>query len=211
MPAAVLLLFPADRLLSSLVELRTFDCFTTLNDSPRPRPWWWVPTLWLDPCRGFVGTFLLLRALELTTAFWSLVPPWAYGWCLVILGLSALSQTFTRRGGRGVLLAPVGFLTGVIAAVVPWPVALITVVAGFLGLCAFRHFHAFFGFGALALPLLGLAWGTAPFRLIAAAGVLILPLAIAFLTGSTLQLPARDDTKVRAWRQHRSQSGPPLP
>jgi hypothetical protein len=36
-PEVVLLLYPADRLLSSLVELR--DCFQYPENSPRYRPW----------------------------------------------------------------------------------------------------------------------------------------------------------------------------
>lgn len=58
-PGVLLLLYPADRLLSSLVELRSFDCFQNLDNSPRYRPWWWVPALWIDPLRGFAGTWLL--------------------------------------------------------------------------------------------------------------------------------------------------------
>ena len=37
MPGVLLLLYLADRLLSRLVELRSFDCFQNLENSPRYR------------------------------------------------------------------------------------------------------------------------------------------------------------------------------
>ena len=58
-PSVLLLVFPADRLLSSLVELGSLDCSQGLENGPRHRPWRWVPALWLDPLRGFPGTLLL--------------------------------------------------------------------------------------------------------------------------------------------------------
>ena len=74
-PGLLLLLLPADRLLSRWVELRSYECFNSLNNSPRHRPWWWVPALWVDPVRAYAGTWLLLRAMEWrwVEAFW-LVP-----------------------------------------------------------------------------------------------------------------------------------------
>lgn len=56
------------------VELRSFDCFQNLENSPH-RPWWWVPVLWLDPLRGFFGTILVQRgAAGITEVTWSLIP-----------------------------------------------------------------------------------------------------------------------------------------
>lgn len=193
-PATLLLLFPADRLLSSLVELRSFDCFNSLDNSPRHRPWWWVPVLWLDPVRSFAGTWLLIRALDLDVRFWSQLSKGGYGLLLAIVGASLVSQVFTRRGGDRVLLAPVGFVAGIILALTSWPLASLALAAAGVGLFAFRQFHAFFACGALSLPLLGVALGAELFWLAPAAGVLAAPFVAAWLSGSTLELPVRTQT-----------------
>jgi hypothetical protein len=188
-PAVLLLLFPADRLLSRLVELRSFDCFNSLDNSPRHRPWWWVPALWLDPIRGFAGTWLLIRALDLDVRFWSQLPKHGYGVLLAIVGAGLVSQIFTRRGGEGVLLAPIGFVAGIIVALTPWVLGVPAVIAAGLGLFGFRQFHAFFWCGALILPLLGVAFGAEPFWVVPAACALLLPGLTAALSGSSLELP----------------------
>ncbi len=193
-PGVLLLLFPADRLLSRFVELRSFDCFNSLNNSPRHRPWWWVPALWLDPLRAFAGTVLLLRAMELETVFWTVLPKAGYGVLLATIGVGVLCQTFTRRGGGGVLLAPIGYGSGVVAALTPWTLASIGLLAAVLGIFAFRRFHAFFSCGALALPLLGVALGAKAFWLVPAASVLVLPLMVSWACGWPLELPVRDDS-----------------
>lgn len=196
-PAIFLLLFPADRLLSSLVELRSFDCFNSLDNSPRHRPWWWVPALWLDPVRGFGGTWLLMRALEMDVRFWSQLPKDGYGVLLAIVVAGVGIQIFTRRGGGGVLLAPIGFVAGVVVALTPPVLAAPVLIAGVLGVFGFRQFQAFFWCGALALPLLGLAIGTAAFWVVPAAAALALPALTAWASGSTLELPVRNDANVR--------------
>src|ERR1044072_2845157 len=104
-PGMLLLLYPPDRLLSSLVESRSFDCFQNLENSRRYRPWWWVPALWLDPLWGFFGTRLLRRAFEITTVTWTLALEPEYSLLVGLLAAGVLSQTFTRRGDSGVLLA----------------------------------------------------------------------------------------------------------
>jgi hypothetical protein len=92
-PGVLVLLYPADRLLSSLVELRSFDCFQNLENSPRYRPWWWVPALWVDPLRGFLGTFLLQRAVEIPAVTWALIPKAEYALLVGVVALGVLSQT----------------------------------------------------------------------------------------------------------------------
>lgn len=195
-PAILLLLFPADRLLSSLVELRSFDCFQNLENSPRYRPWWWVPSLWLDPLRGFLGTLLLQRAVEITTVTWTFTPKLEYALLVGMIALGVLCQTFTRRGDTGVLLAPIGFVAGVVAALTPWPVALLGIVTATLGLFAFRQFHAFFAVGLTAVCLLGFVLGTGMMWIGPAIGALALPIAAGLVTGSTLELPTRNASRA---------------
>lgn len=195
MPGVLLLVFPADRLLSSLVELRSFGCFQSLENSPRHRPWWWVPALWLDPFRGFLGTQLLKESLALASAPWEQTPVAAYVLALVILALGGACQIFTRRGDQGVLLAPMGYVAGVVAALTPWPVALIAIVSAALGLFAFRQFHAFFASGLIAVGLLGLALGAEVAWLAPAVGAFALPIFTGLVTGGTLELPTRNASR----------------
>lgn len=191
-PALVLLLIPADRLLSAHVELRCFDCFRRMGGSFRP--WWWVPALWLDPLRAFGGTLLLRQSLTLNTAYWPLADPSAYAMMMTIVGLGIAAQVFTLRAGRGVLLSPIGFVSGIAVALTPWPVGLIGVVVAFLGLFGFRQFYAFFAFGVIAIPLLGLLLEAPPMWIIPAACGFALPVVTGLITSSTLEFPVRDSS-----------------
>ena len=194
-PGVLLLVIPADRLLSSLVELRSFDGFQSLDNSPRYRPWWWVAALWLDPLRGFFGTLLLRESLALTVAPWALTPKAAYALALAILALGGVCQTFTRRGDQGVLLAPVGYVAGMVCALAPWSVAVIALVAATLGLFAFRQFHAFFAVGLVAVGLLGFLLGAEAAWIAPAIGAFALPIFTGLVTGSTLELPTRNASR----------------
>lgn len=197
-PGVLLLLFPADRLLSAKVELRSFDCFQNLQNSPRYRPWWWVPALWLDPLRAFGGTFLLLRALSIQPLAWRLSSVPAYVLLLTVLTAGVLCQTFTRRGDRGVMLAPMGFVGGIAMALTPWPVSLLAIVTGVLGLFALRQFHWFFAFGLVAVGLLGFVLGTNVVWYAPAIGAFALPIVLGLVTDSTLELPTRNDSGPRS-------------
>ena len=196
MPAVLLLLFPADRLLSANVQLRTFESFRSLENSPRHRPWWWVTALWLDPIRGFVGTLLLKTAFALTQGKWTLRQEPTY-WLLVgILGTAVLCQSYTRRDHE-VLLAPMGFVGGIVLALIPLAVAVIGLATAVMSLFAFRRFHAFFTVGLAMIGLLGALLDT-HFMWLAPAGlVLIVPLALGAIAGRTLELPTRNDSGPR--------------
>lgn len=195
-PAVLLLLYPADRLLSSAVQLRSCDDFQNLDRGARHRPWWWLPLLWIDPFRGFLGAWLLRRALALETNDWSQIARSPYGLLLAIVGLAVLCQTFTRREEH-VLLAPVGFVAGVVTALLPWPVAAIGLAMGATGLFGFREFHAFFAVALAAVGVIGFALDAPACWLIPAVGLLGLPVAAGLLTGSTLEFPTRDTTGPR--------------
>jgi hypothetical protein len=194
----LLLLFPADRLLSAQVELRTFESFRSLENSPRFRPWWWVPALWLDPVRGFFGAYLVRHGLLIGSNPWALVSKTAYAVLLGLLTAAVIIQMFTRRGDRTVLLAPLGFVAGVVLALTMWPVALIAIVAALLGLFACRQFHAFFAFGPVAVALLGFTPDAHAMWVAPAAGIFALPLIAGILTGTTLELPTRNSSRPTA-------------
>ncbi len=190
-PGALFLLFPADRLLSSKVELRSFDCFQSLENSPRFRPWWWVPILWLDPLRGFLGAMWLQRSLDFGPSSWELVSKPEYALLIAVLVVAVFLQMFTRRGDRGVLLAPLGFVAGIVIALTPWPVALPAIATSLLGLFGLRQFSAYFAFGLVAVLLLGIVLDARMIWIVPAAGMLALPILLELVTGSTLELPTR--------------------
>lgn len=191
-PGVVLLLYPADRLLSSLVELRSFDCFQSLENSRRYRPWWWVPVLWLDPLRAFLGALLLQRALGVADATWTLTPKPEYALLVGVIGVGVVCQMITRRGNSGVLLAPIGFAAGIVLALTPLTVAALGIVTATLGLFAFRQFHAFFAFGLVAVGVFGIVLDTEMIWIGPAVGVLALPIVAGVVSGSTLELPTRN-------------------
>lgn len=190
-PGLLLMMFPADRLLSRVVRLRSFDCFQSLENSPRFRPWWWVPALWLDPLRGFFGTYCLKRSLALPDDRWSDIPMPAYAVFIGILCLGVLSQMFTRRVNDAVL-APIGFVAGIVLALTPWAVGAIGAVMALTGMFAFRRFHAFFSIGCAVIAFLGFVLGAGIRWLVPALVVLALPLAVSAFSGRGLEIPTRN-------------------
>ncbi len=196
----LLLLIPANALLSTRVQLRTLESFHSLDSARRYRRWWWVPALWLDPLRAFGGVWLVKASLSLEYQYWTqaMLPDFALLFGLLLVSMAV--QLYTSREA-GVMLAPIGFLIGVIAALAPWSVAGVGLVGGLVGLFGFRHFAGFFvgcsvgvGFFSFVLDP-SLVW-TIP--LIATAFV---PLGACLVTGRTLELPTRDasgaDGKMR--------------
>lgn len=189
-PALALLWYPADKLMSRTTQLRTFESFRNLENSPGDLGWWRVPLLWLDPVRSFAGTLLLQRAFRLIPAGPEIIKLPAYWVLLGILLVAIVAQTITRRGEDAVL-APIGFLVGLIAALLPWSVVLIGSAMGIAALFAFRRFHAFFTVGPITIGLLGFFFGIEPLWLIPAVVLLGAPCILALLTGRLMELPAR--------------------
>lgn len=194
-PGILLLFFPADRLLSSVVQLRSFDCFQSLENSTRNRPWWWVPAFWIDPLRGLSGGWLLKSGFGLDSIYWNLTSVPTYYVFLALLIFAIWLQTYTRRDDQ-VMLAPIGYIIGLVAVLASWPVALGGFLIGLTGLFAFRQFIGFFimSFGAVAL--IGFVLGVEPMWLIPAVLSLGVPVAIAVMTGNSMELPTRDASQA---------------
>ena len=190
-PGAVLLLIPANALLSSFIQLRTFESFNNLDSRRRHRAWWWVPALWLDPARGFLGAYLVKSSLALSSTHWASVPKTDYSLLLGLMLLAIVSQVYTRREEQ-VLLAPIGFVAALLFALVTWPVALVGVIAGVTGLYAFRQFGAFFLFAALGVSFLGVVLAETSIWLIPAICACGVPVIASLVTGRSLELPTRD-------------------
>ena len=139
-PAVILLLFPGDRLMSPQVELLNFDRASHRSRSSKcPR---WVYMRWLEPLRGFGGAFVLKVSLPLTSDLWHCVSQAEYSLFVGVLLLGMILQLFTRRE-EDALLASVGYAVGLLFALVPWPVALVGLIAGITSLFAFRQMQVF--------------------------------------------------------------------
>lgn len=189
-PGLLLLLLPADLFLSARVELRSFESFRTLHDSPRQRPWWWVPILWLDPLRGFTGVVLVRRALDLEARKWEFLPRAPYAWLVALLVLAVVAQLCTRRD-RETLLAPLGFVAGLATALTPLPVIVPAFLLACVALFGLRHYQAFFGVGAAMLVALGFAFRVEPAWFLPAAIAFVLPVIASLVTDRALALPTR--------------------
>ncbi len=191
LPGVLLLLIPANTLLSAHVQLRTFESFHSLDNSRRYRRWWWVPALWLDPLRAIGGVWLVKGSLDLDSAFWSQTPVGDFALMAAVLAVAVIVQLYTGRE-EGVMLAPIGFLMGLIAALMPWPVALVAGIGGLVGLFGFRHFAGFFVGCGMAVGFFGYVFEASPVWILPLAGLSLLPLAACLVTGRTLELPTRD-------------------
>lgn len=181
--AAVLLLAPSNALLPREVELLSFDRLRNRSTGRRS-----VLTRWLDPLRGFGGAFLLKVSLPLTSDLWNYVPHLEYGVLVGVLVLGVVSQVYTRREVDAIL-APMGYLTGVLFAMVSWPVALIALIAGITGMYAFRQFHAYLGLVAVVVTPVGLLLETPIIWLIPMVCLLLIPVLASLMTGRTLEVP----------------------
>lgn len=193
-PAVILLLFPGDRLMSAQVELLSFDRMGNRSQAINRRRWVYVR--WIEPLRGFGGAFVLKTSLPLTTDLWHFVPGLEYGLFLGVLGLGMIAQVLTRRE-EGVLLAPVGYALGVLFVLVPWPVAVVALISGITALFAFRQLHAFFGFAALLVGLVGLLFEIPVIWMMPAVGLLLIPVSVGLMSGRTLEMPVPVETNTK--------------
>ena len=195
LPAVLLLWFPTSAMLSKKVQLRAWETFQSLHSSTSPRPWWWVPALWIDPVRAAVGAYLLRESLALNDAYLQLVTEGPYAVMLGVLLVGVILQLWSSRE-EGVMLAPMGFVAGVIGVMVPWPVAVAGLVLAVTGVFAFRNFASFFLGGLLGVGVLGGLLRMEIYWLLPAMGVIAIPLVANLVTGRTMEIPARDPTEV---------------
>jgi hypothetical protein len=190
-PAILLLWFPTSAMLSQKVQLRAWETFESLHSAKAPRPWWWVPSLWVDPVRAVVGTYLLRESLGLNDAYLDIVLGPNYGVMVGVMMVGVVMQLFSSRE-EGVMLAPLGFVVGMIGVLVPWPVGVAGLVLGITGLFAFRNYASFFMGGMLGVGVLGGLMRMDVFWLLPAVGVISIPLIANLVTGRSMELPTRE-------------------
>lgn len=190
-PGLFLLMFPTSGMLSSKVQLRTWESFQSLHSVEAKRPWWWVPALWIDPVRAVAGVYLLRESMGLQVTFWSQMPRTEYGVLVGAMVIGVIAQLYSRRE-EGVMLAPVGYVVGMLALLLPLPVAIAGLVMAITLTYAFRQFGAFFMGGLLGIAILGALLRMELMWLLPAVGVCSVPLIANLVTSNTMKLPTRD-------------------
>lgn len=190
-PGLFLLLFPTIGMLSRQVQLRTWESFQSLHSVKTRKPWWWVAALWIDPVRAMLGVYLLRGSLGLEVVYWSQVSQMEYGVFVGAMLIGVMAQLYSQREEGG-MLAPLGYVVGMVALLVPWPVGIAGLVMAITSVFAFRQFGAFFMGGLLGVALLGALLRIELVWLLPAVGVCAVPLIANLVTGRTMELPTRD-------------------
>lgn len=157
-----------------------------------PTRWWWLTTAQaLDFVVGGVGAFLVRQYAFIAP------PPAAGGTAtgplLAAYGvlLAAMLYRMPVRGRKLVCMAPAGLLLGVIWAMVPGIVALVSTVFIVCSAAAFRSLAAAFVAGACTVVATGLAFNAPRLELVLIAALAGVPVVVALVSFRALALPSR--------------------
>ncbi len=194
--AALLVLFyPLDSRLGLRARLHNYESLLAAGFATEGG-WKRQSWLWADPLRAFAGAWLLRNA-------WAVEPPLPWIWLqgpligtVLVLAVAVGVQTHTRRVD-GVLLAPVGYIAGIVFGLLPPEVAVLVLALGGVCLMAFRRWWVFFLCGAIGAGAFGyLILGV---DLWVAAGVVLMiePVAVSLLLRRELLLPVLRVTHSR--------------
>lgn len=153
LPALLLLFYPVEVLLPKSFYLKDLSYLEFSETGANKRAPWSFPALWSDGLRSFLGAFLLRSAWAVEpSAGWLHRVPYVMSFC--ILALSLVVQMHTKRTNDR-FLAPVSYVAGLWLALLPLPVALVTVMAAGVCMVAFRSLGAFFFCGAATVAGFG--------------------------------------------------------
>lgn len=200
-PALVLLFYPLDALLRGGVRFRDYERTREQLIGGKTAGWRQL-LLWLDPLRAFLGGWLLLNSWQtdpLLPGVWNYLP---FLGALAVLGAAVFVQMHTRRDDA-MLLAPVGYLSGLAFALLPPAVAVLVVVFAGACLMAFRGWGAFFFFGSVASGVFGYLVLKVNLWMLAAVLLMIQPLLVSMLLGRRLLLPVMLNREELASRESR--------
>ncbi|QYM80428.1 hypothetical protein K0B96_07430 [Horticoccus luteus] len=189
--AGLLLFFPVRFFFPANGLLRTLS-HPPDSMEHKPTPLWWLT--WaqgLDFLSGWVAAYLLrehgFRAAPRAVGADALAP------ALVTYGL-LLAAVFYRmpvRGRKYVCVAPVGFVLGVMWAVVPPIVALVSTVFLVCSAAAFRSLTPAFLAGAAAVVATGFLFNAPRLELVFFALVAAMPVVVSVVSYRALALPSR--------------------
>lgn len=185
--AVVLLCTPLRVLLRS--RIRAHDCEGLLQKKLKPvrdlkrQPW-----LWIEVVRAYVGTSALKEGWGADVSAGWTSTLWIVSFAVLLFAV--FMQMWSRRVDD-VFFAPVSFCTGIVLALLPVGVALLSLVFAFSSLVAFRNWQAFFICGAFGSAGLGyLSIRLKPWLVVCVAALLT-PAFLAWATDRSLRLPLR--------------------
>jgi hypothetical protein len=196
-----MLLYPLGLGLGSRVQLRRYNQVGNgANDAGWLTSWITVPRLWADPLRSFLGIWLLRQDDVVFHLPADASESVARQPMLITVGIVAaalLVQCFAVRSEDGdELLAPIGFATGLIAALAPPLIAVFGVVLAVLGATGLRTWSGYFLGGAVGMVATGYVLGQGneahPFFWTAiGAGLLCEPVLLAIIMRREFVIPVR--------------------
>lgn len=187
--ALALLFFPMETWIRGEFRMRDYE--SVRNDKSKGRrSWWRQPEIQLDPLRAFAGAWLIKHSWSidpLVTGVWSLLPIVA---TCAICAMATIVQMHSRQYDDA-FFAPIGFVAGVICALLPPQVAVLVVASSIAYMMAFRGWASFFVCGAATTAIFGYMILKRDFWMIGSVGVMATPLILSFFTGRRLFLPTR--------------------
>ncbi len=158
----------------------------------RHRRWWKSPAVWIDPIRGYVAVIMLAKALLPVAHATGLAANLPLILKLTILSIGVTIQT---RGSRekSQLVAPAGYLTGLLLAWLIPGVSIPCVILGASSAIAFRRWEAGFIVGSIATLTIGYFFmGGMKIELAWVAGIYMWPVVLAWFLNRKLVLPVRN-------------------
>jgi hypothetical protein len=193
-PGLLVLFYPLDTWLGRSVRFHDYE-YIRNSGARAGTPWWHQRWVWLDPLRAFVGGWLLRHS-------WAIEPPLPGLWShlplmatAVVMGLALAAQMHTRRDGES-MIAPIGYVAGLLFVLLPPQVAVLVVVMAGACLMAFRGWSAFFLCGALGAAAFGFMILRFNFWLAVSVVLMIEPLLLSVLAQRQLLLPVVTKKRV---------------
>lgn len=192
LPALVLLVYPADRILPQHLRLRTYGQLSDPAHTHRHRWWLWQPALWADAFRCAVALWLVdfaLTPIGINTA----AKPFVLLGGLLLVGV--LPQMLTWRKAA-TMFAPLGYVFAALFVLLPFAAALPVAVLGIVGLMALREFTAIFLGGAIVTGVFGYLLGGSVTMVTIQACVFVLPVVVSTMFRCKLVLPVQSRSET---------------
>ena len=186
---------PPRLFISSGCRYLTFDDLWAKVISPeqpnqRRRRWWKLPLIWIDPFRGYVVARYLIDAFAAapdSTGFQRLMPTAAWTF---LIALCLWVQTKGRETERETL-SPAAFVAGVLFAILPPTVSVAGMVMGGATALALQGYGAGYFVATITTALVGFVFMRASPTLVAATGIVGLPLLFNWFRGTRMVMPVR--------------------
>ncbi len=153
----------------------------------RRRRWWKLPAVWIDPIRGYMAVTLLQEGIQ-RDPLKSAMPVLALTVLILTIGVTVQCAGSRERSH---LVAPVGYLAGMLVAWLPWEVSVPALIFGAASAVAFRRWEAGFLTGGAFTLVLGYFFMGLGIPLLWSAGIYVWPVVLALFMQRKLVLAVR--------------------